>query len=224
MGLRRSRRAGLSRLFPLRRQLIASPGPRVGWDRGARWRHVNLRVDKPRALILATWPMPRGVHPRMLVRRDLLLSQSHRGPTFETEAPGPLSSLRAPVQGHRGALRERRSGRGVRGRLETEGSGRGVPTTNRFATCASPAARKPRAACTLRAQSTGGRRATRSSRGHPDLPLRDRQYASCPAIGESTRLRRGSLPRVSRAGCRARGQVNRVADRAPTPGRRTTAN
>ena len=59
----------------------------------------------------------------MLVRRDLLLSQSHRGLTFETEAPGPLSSLRAPVQGHREALRERRSGRGVRGRLETEGLG-----------------------------------------------------------------------------------------------------
>ena len=35
-GLRHSRRAGLSRLFPLRGQLTASPGPRMGWDRGAR--------------------------------------------------------------------------------------------------------------------------------------------------------------------------------------------
>ena len=70
---------------------------------------MNLRVDKPRGLILATWPMPREVHPRMLVAPELLLSQSHHGPTFETEAHGSLSSLRAPVQGHRGGLRERRS-------------------------------------------------------------------------------------------------------------------
>ena len=83
---------------------------------------MNLRVDKPRGLILATWPMPREVHPRMLVAPELLLSRSHHGPTFETEAHGSLSSLRAPVQGHRGGLRERRSGRSVRGRLEIEGA------------------------------------------------------------------------------------------------------
>lgn len=77
-------------------------------------RHVNLHVDKPGGLILATWPMPREVRPRMLVGLDLLLSQSHHGSTFETEAHGSLSSLRPPVQGHRGGLRERRLGRSVR--------------------------------------------------------------------------------------------------------------
>lgn len=81
----------------------------------------ELRVDKPRAFILATWPMTPGVHPRMLVRPDLLLSQSHRGPTFETEAPGPPLLSRSPVQGHRGGLRERRSSRSVRGHFKIEG-------------------------------------------------------------------------------------------------------
>ncbi len=93
-----------------------------------------------------------------------------------------------------------------------------------FATCASPSARKPRAACTLDAQGARGQRATRSSRGHPDPPIGGRQHASCPAIGESARLGRGAFPRVSRAGCRARGQVDRVPYRAPAPGHRIAAN
>ncbi len=59
----------------------------------------------------------------MLVRPDLLLlSQSHRGPTFETEAPRPPLLSRAPVQGHRSGC-ESGAGRTVRGRLEIEGLG-----------------------------------------------------------------------------------------------------
>lgn len=104
----------------------------MGRGRGARSLQVNLRVDKPRALILAWWPMPPGVHPRMLARPDLLLlSQSHRGPTFETQAPGPLSSLRAPVQGHRRGC-ESGAGCTVRGRLEIEGLGTRSSNENRY--------------------------------------------------------------------------------------------
>jgi len=80
-------------------------------------------MDKRRALILATWPMPQAVHRRMLVRPDLLLSQSHRGSIVETQAPrAPLLSRgdrsKNTVDGC-----ESGASRSVRGRLEIEGLG-----------------------------------------------------------------------------------------------------
>jgi hypothetical protein len=89
---------------------------------------------------------------------------------------------------------------------------------------AGPSAGEPRAARPLRAEGPSCRRAAVSGRGHPDLPVRAREHANRAAIGDPTRLGRGPIPRISRAGCRARGQVDWLADRAPTPGRRIPAN
>jgi hypothetical protein len=89
-----------------------------------------------------------------------------------------------------------------------------------FTACAGTLGSKPRAARTLRTKNPNRRRGAVSGRGHPHVPVRGLEDANRPAIGEPTWLGPRPMPHVSRAGCRARGQVHRVAHRAPTANRR----